>query len=164
VGAERQFAFEQGAADTGDLGDQLRGALLEGGEVLQRRIDFGFLLDQRRPLRGDIGLFGSDRFGRRGTEHAQLHGQLRLLRQQRRGQPIDVQNERLHPVLRAFELVVIVGGRDLLLEAVEAQLKGLQIALRDAGERGADIGRAGQVGGRHHRDTRTEQRQGDEHQ
>ncbi|EUB87217.1 hypothetical protein PMI25_004109 [Pseudomonas sp. GM30] len=129
VGAQRQFAFEQRAANPRDLRDQLGGALLERGKALERGIDLVFLFAEHCPLRGDFRLFGGNLRIRRRAEHPQLHRQLCLLRQQRRRQPIDVQNERLYPVLRAFELVVVVGGGNLLLQPVEAQLQGLQITL-----------------------------------
>ncbi len=63
--------------------DQIGGVLFQCGEAFQGAIDLAFLLRQRRPLRDDIGLLGGHLGVWSGAEHAQLHRQLRLLRQQR---------------------------------------------------------------------------------
>ncbi|MNG84621.1 hypothetical protein D3C79_433630 [compost metagenome] len=141
MGAQGQFAFEHAATNAGNLRQQVGGAFLERLQRFEGGIKGVFLLGEYRALRGDVRLARHQGFNRGRAEHLQLRAQLCLLRQERSGQAVDIDDQRLQSILRAFELVVVVGLGNLLLEAVQAQLQGLQVVLGHLHRRNCSIGR-----------------------
>ncbi|MNP11844.1 hypothetical protein D3C76_1040530 [compost metagenome] len=103
------FGFQQAAADGGNLGQQFGGAGLERYQGFQFGVDPGFLFGQGDSLEGDIGLLGRGIRHWRRAQHAQLRLQLVLLGQQQCREAIDLLDERLHQILRAFQLAVVDG-------------------------------------------------------
>jgi hypothetical protein len=103
------FGFQQVAADGGNLRQQFGGAGLERYQGFQFAVDPGLLLGQGCSLQGDIGLFGRRIRQWRRAQHAQLRLQLVLLGQQQCREAIDLLDEGLHQILRAFELAVVAG-------------------------------------------------------
>ncbi|MNO93331.1 hypothetical protein D3C76_849300 [compost metagenome] len=135
VGLLGHLRFQQAAADTGNLGNQLGGAHLQRGQGFELFVDLAFLCAEHVSLGGNgRGHQGVLVVGHR-PQHIELRLQLRLPGQQRGGLAINFLDKDLHLILRAFQLGVVGGQGNLLLEAVELVLQAEQLAVGHADQR-----------------------------
>ncbi len=157
------FRFQQAAANAGYLGDQLGGTFFQRFQGFELAIDPVFLFAEGVSLGGNgrrhLCVLGEGHW----PQYVELRLQLRLPGQQRCGQAINILDEYLHLILCAFQLGVITGQGNLLLEAVQLVLQPQQIVVGDADDRGGGGGGKGIGHGRRQQPVRAcrQKREGD---